>query len=380
MSSEKKITSYLQEGSVVLEFTKLRPLKKAIDSTSNIKNWADIKKVFSNHKKVVINATQLALASADDDLFGDTSKPSRTNSPVKRDGPKTTREAKSFLKKLTGYLDKKLPGLKAGDVDQVFDASLVVVVKALGTVGFGVSLGLLNAPIVIPIALILTITCIINAVEQTKDMRDKSKVIDVKSASKNVISGFKRWFTTLKLEKEQGRFAIGTAIITAFLIFIRTKVFKTKVIGAFSVLGKGLARGIWGIKDFVANAGGEIPWLTGIKGSYEKTKKAIWSPDGSTIIKDTAKDLNTGLIKKFGDVAGKKIKQHDLAPPKSLSSALSKGKFHGTKIGELTIKVAIPIICGAIIMYLFAEMVDNYNLSKVKQSDVDGREEFEKTL
>jgi uncharacterized membrane protein len=396
MSAESVINEYLSEegGTLTLESLQvyvqegvsIKPLAGLVQFLRQVKSMASIDKVFSTKKNVIRMAAVKAVKAVDDDIFSesedDDSSSSDNDSPVDEPAPENEREAEGYLKRMYLYFKKVIKGLGFPEMKQVFRAALAVVTKLLmgvGLIGMAVIM-----PLSIPIALIIVVMCITNAVEQTKDIEDETERINLKQAFNNVMQGFKRMFLSLKINKGEGKFAIISSIIVGVLFWIKSKMHNVQYVftSIFSHLRAGVVKPGWNLAKQNLAAATDAKLIIGMIMSADTREEVVKAmhqkgipPERLAAIESQVQNLwdmspeqRKPHVKKL--IRGAVVSGAQKARPleKEAASKTSKALYWG-----------IVIVGVATILYLFANIVDSYNLKKVKERE-DDREEFERTV
>jgi hypothetical protein len=400
MSAEKVINEYLNDsgGTVTLESLQvyvqegvsLKPLAGVVNFLRQVKGIEAIDRLFSKNKQSVRMASNKAINSVEDELFGDDeeigSSDHKNNSPVNVPAPTNEREAENYLKRIYLYFKKFIKGLSFPELKQVFRVAVSVVTKLLIGVGVVGSV-ILTSGLIIPIALIITIICIMNAAEQTKDIEDETERINLKAALKNVLNGFKKMITSLKIDPQTTKFAVISSVIVGTLWFIKSQQkniqeLLTKGIGWIADTTK-LG---FDYSDSFLDSLMKIP-VRFVKGSAGTIRAFLDQFRGAdkVVVQQVVEKKNREYA-----AARQDGKTHEEArkiandATRKLIEKIRKGKERASRsnLGKQAGKAAVwaIIIIGiATILYLFAEMVDNYNMKKVKEREED-KEEFERTL
>ena len=375
MSAENIIDSYLKSDYPVTfeslqiyveEAVSVKPLLAIVRFISLLKDKASMLQLFSSNKDMIKSISNKTFNIVDDSIFGEKPAPKEkiTDIPV----PKTEEAAESFLVKFHKYMSSKFKGLKLEDLKSLFKMAYGVVMKIL-IAAIPIGIGIVAAPAFIILsvisALIIVVLSVMNAVQQTKDIQDPTVQVDVKGAFKNVMSGFKKMFTSLKVGKKEGSFAIISTLLLTFMYFI--KKYTWTIIKEFET---------WGTLIFRALQSKMNEPLLKIRKIFNEDPVAIELANvgkekllkhlKNTMTSKEAEKLATELVDKYANV-------------NTLKRAGETGKSWGAAAGKAFTLVVIPIICVATIFYLFSELVDFFNLEKLRMQD-SPEEDFEKIV
>jgi hypothetical protein len=396
MSAESVINAYLDESEPTLtlealqvyvqEGVSIKPLGAVMKFMKQIKNMTSIDRFFSGNKRMVRSAAHQAVRAVDDDIFGAESKQEKTqqkrNEPTGSPAPKNDKQAESYLKRLYLYFKTIVKGLSFPEMKQVFRVAVVMITKMLIGVGL-VGSAILTNGLAIPIALIIVILCILNAAEQTKDIQDETERINLTSAYRNVMAGFKKFFFSFHFDKEEGKFAIISTVILAVLVWVKTHI-------------KFFEKAFTALYHYVGQSGAKV-WSTakGILGKASLYKIMDLANNSENYKEFEAAMLAAGFSEENFDKVENMFKDGWESMPKDKKLAYLKDKLRGgiesgsaaagkktKEFGEKSAKYmywGLIVVGVATILYLFAEMVDRYNLKKVKERE-DDREEFERTV
>lgn len=392
MSAENVINSYLTDSESVVtleslqqyvqEGISIKPLETLVSMLKQLTNFASINKLFSDNKSIVRSALNKSVKAVDDDLFSenvDIDKTEHThNNPVNTPAPINEKQADGYLKKLYLYFKGFIKGLKFPDIKDVYKGAYTIITKLL--IGTGMVLtSMVTAYIAIPAAIMVVVMCMLNAVEQTKDITDENSRIDIKSAFSNVMSGFKRMITSLTLEKGQGKFAIISVIISGTLLWIKHNMgeISSKLSTFLAKASVQLAKG----PDIAREI---VKMLEGVEIQAIKDIKSVLNNmlDKIGVFSEQQKNAIAYAFKHFKEQAlaqGKTEAEADTIAAQAVTDKIQE-YLNLDKIASKTTKVIYIglVVAGvATILYLFAEMVDNFNLKKIKNAE-DDREEFEK--
>lgn len=352
MSAELAINNYICDDnkSLTLESLKvyvsegvdINPLRVVTSFVDKLRDIKGLFSLFSNNKDLVRSSSVKALRSIDSTIFGSSDV---NNSPVSKPAPKTKKDAENFLKRYYNYISNKVRGkISFQQVKAIFNNAFNIIVKLLAGAGI-VALSIVQ-PLAIPFALIIVLICMWNAVEQSENIDDPNRKIDLKRSFNNIMSGFKKMFLSVKSQKHEGKFAFISALLVGFLWFIKKSTNFTKF-----------------IQVIFANAGKEIARAGALITNV--TKKMVDKLPESEVAKAVSDEY----------FSGKKV---DIKFP-SKEKIINAGGEAGTTFGKIMVVAVLPIIAIASILYLFAEVVDHFNLKKIKELD-DEQEEFAKVL
>ena len=400
MSAENIINDYLSDDSTatltleslqvyVQEGVSIGPLVGLIDFLRQIKSMTSIDNLFSIKKNTIRMAAVKAARAVDDDIFSDDGGSNKNDSPVDEPAPTTEAQAEGYLKRMFLYFKKIIKGLSFPEMKTIYTTAKSVIIKLLagvGIVGMGVVI-----PLTIPLSLMIVVICIMNAVEQTEDIEDESSRINLKQAFNTVMSSFKKMFTTLKVGKGEGKFAVISSIIVGIMGWMKWKFINTdkarNVIASKMTIAKKIISTFGGgpmklldnleqienavVKGVVSSAKGAIKtvmdMLPGISQAsilalLEKKRhaydKAIASGKTPAEAREISRKVVSGIIKQV----------RDAKTTAGQSGATSKVIYWG-----------VTVIAIATILYLFANLVDSFNLRRVKERE-DDSEEFERTV
>lgn len=392
MSAEKTINNYLDDKSnnltleslqtYVQEGIDFKPLHGLISFLNNVSSIAAIQNLFSSNKKLVHMALNKAMKAADDDLFGEDEEVDeqshKENNPTNQPAPTDEKEAESYLKRLYLYFKDYIKGLNFSDIKTIFKTAVAIMTKML--IAVGIVATIMVTWYVIPIAIIVVVICMLNAVDQTKDIGDETQRIDIKSAFKNVMEGFKRMVTSLKIEKGQAKFGILSTLIAGTLLWI-----KSNMSNIASFINKYITKS----SNMASKAPDKIRLfidvLSGVHWDKAKDLRTVLHNALNTVtgLNQDKKDILAGLYAAVYEDAianGKSPKQAKVLAAKKVTERYAK-LTNTSNVADKTTKVlviAVSIVGIATIIYLFSEMVDNFNLKKIKERE-DEREEFERS-
>ena len=89
--------------------------------------------------------------------------------------------------------------------------------------------------------------------------------------------------------------------------------------------------------------------------------------------------LTVAALEQVKDRAGEIMRKRiDSIISGKISPSAVMGRKYGRTIAKFSIKWVIPILIAATILYLFSEIVDSFNIKKLKEED--NREEFERIV
>jgi hypothetical protein len=380
MSAENTIKNYLIDGKVdmldnstldLLESTLLTedyPIKIMSVIANVLGSVQDLSglKMISAKKDMIIAGTKKSVGVVNSMIFDDDPQSEKDN-PINQSPPKTKKEVDGYLRKIHKWLSSKIK-IEYEILKNLFNKSYAFIIKALvgvglvapiavtiwggtgGTKGIGMASALLISGVVILIALLAVYLCIINAIEMSQGDEDK---INFDQALTNIINGFKSLFTSLKIGKGEAKFASISAMLTVFLGLIYKVIPIEKYIKNILQWSKegfvffyDLAKKVGPIviepiKDFLKNRG--------VTASKEEVKKA------ATDIVNTVSEKSP----KF----------------KQLSSSLANMDKWVEKMTWFVKVIVVPFICFMVIIYLFAELVDRFNLEKIRKGEQGETEE-----
>jgi uncharacterized membrane protein len=396
MSAESVINEYLSDeagGTLTLESLQvyvqegvsIKPLAGVVRFLRQVKSISSIDKVFSKNKNSIRSAAVKAVNAVDDDIFSDSEEEgsggNNNDTPVSKPAPENDREAEGYLKSLYLYFKKVIKGLGFPEMKQVYRTAKAVVTKLL--IGVGLVGMAVIAPLSIPIALIIVVMCITNAVEQTKDIEDETERINLKQAFNNVMQGFKKMFLSLKINKGEGKFAIISTLIVGVLMWVKSQITDVQNVftSAFSWIRQG-GVGAWNVAKSKISAATDLQTVAKLVTSAATREEVVEAM------------IKKGIDPKKLDELERRVKNLWDLPPEQRSKQI-KGIIRGhykkgletaggmeKEAASKTTKAiywGIVIVGIATILYLFANMVDSFNLKRVKERE-DDSEEFERTI
>jgi len=377
MGSETTIQDYLIEGKIdlienptltLLESTLLKegysidPIKLIVKFLSGIKDLVGLKFLVAKKDQIQHGLVKSSIALMDPIFEEDTDKV-ETN-PVLVPAPKSKKDVDGYLKKIHTWLSSKIQ-MDFPKLRQLFAKSYAFIVKAL--VGLGIvgtiasaSYGgymagdksiigaVLGGGIIVLLALMIVYLSIINAVEKSEETDN----INFDSAFTNIVNGFKRLFTSLKIEKGEAKFGIISVLLSSLSAW-----FVSNAVDVEKKLKQ--------VVDFTKVVGGHA-W------NFIKSKP-IWGEFKQAILSRISKDTKVGT----GEEAVQGLQQgvKDIGVDPEVLKKTFDELVHKT---SWFIKfVVVPFILFMTILYLFSEFVDHFNLDKImKGEESESQEEF----
>jgi len=379
MSAENTIKNYLIDGKVdmldnstldLLESTLLTedyPIKTMTVIANVLGSVQDLSglKMISAKKDMIITGIKNSVKVVDSIIFDDDSQSEKDN-PINQSPPKTKKEVDGYLRKIHKWLSSKIE-IEFQVLKNLFNKSYAFIIKALVGVGLvapiavtlwagtgekGISMAsaLSISGVAILISLLVVYLCIINAIEMSQGDEDK---LNFDQALTNIINGFKNLFTSLKIGKGEAKFASISAMLTVFL---------------------GLIYKIVPVDKYIRNI---LQWSKeGYNFFYDLVKKA--GPPVKNQIKDFLKNRGITVSKTKIKKVGKGIVDTVSAKSptfKQLSSSLTDMEKWVEKMTWFVKVIVVPFICFMVIIYLFAELVDRFNLEKIRKGEEGETEE-----
>jgi len=366
MSAEQVIQSYLSgrnpscellESYLLSESISIDAFSLLVKSITSVRNLLQLENVFSRNKNTVQLTIRKTAAMIDSDIFDDpiSKKINPVNDPV----PKTQKQGESWLKKFFVYISTKMKGLQWPSIKHIYQKSYALAVKSLiaaGIVGAAATLGVIAFPLAVILAIIITIMSVMDAVRNTAHL-DENERIDLDSSWNNVAAGFKKMITTLKLQKGESKLAIIGALLVGFMAWV-------KYMSNIDVMLGDAAQ--WAATKGKELVGAIREPLTDFVFGDEKGLKRAQG------LKDTVAGVGRVAV---GDDAADNIsdKVRNVVTVQGMRSAAERLGWH--------LKVwIIPLICVLSIVYLFSNLVDEFNIRKIREAEREEKEEYEEAL
>lgn len=296
---------YLNEGIALKSVHKLMVMVRSINGTDRMMKFfgGKLNQFGSIHRNTVNAVDDIIFGGPTDD--GSSSEESPPKEPAQKKKtpptkkPKTKQETESFMYEIWEYIKNIIPNISWEEVRKTLRVVWTVVARLIhgaGLVTSGILMGPYGFGIVAASCVILTLLSIFNAYWKTKN--DTNSAISLLDSAKNVLEGFKKYFTSLEVQRYENKFTILSVFMLAVLYAAVAYISPVMVTG-----------GIGAVIGFIIGAA-------------------------------------------------------------------MKGVGLGTAIGALTGVGAAPIavtlvsvFCAITILYLFAQMVDEFALKKLKNKD-----------
>ena len=219
--------------------------------------------------------------------------------------------------------------------------------------------------------------CIINAIEISGD-DDK---LNFDGALTNIINGFKKLFTSLKLRKGETKFAMVSAMLTGLLALFYTVVPVQRLMENVVKFTKFAAKGLWNaaktgpvIRNWARAYAKNRGVITKEKEAELLAKGILGGEEATQAISQAGSELKSGYEKTKGfmntnaPTIGKKMNDVE-------STMLVSTEEWAKRLTKFIKVVVVPLIIFMTIIYLFAELVDQFNLEKIRKGEESESEE-----
>jgi len=404
MSAENMIKSYLIDGQVnmldnttldLLESTLLtedytiEPMKIISRALSSINDIVGLK-MLSAKKDMVVGGIRKTVSNINRAIFDDTE--TGQQNPTTQAPPKTKKEIDGYLRKIYKWLATKIE-IDFATLKYLFNKSYAFIVKALVGVGLVAPIavtmwagaaGAISVPsalaisgVAIFLALMVVYLCIINAIEISGD-DDK---LNFDGALTNIINGFKKLFTSLKLRKGETKFAMVSAMLTGLLALFYTVVPVQRLMENVVKFTKFAAKGLWNaaktgpvIRNWARAYAKNRGVITKEKEAELLAKGILGGEEATQAISQAGSELKSGYEKTKGfmntnaPTIGKKMNDVE-------STMLVSTEEWAKRLTKFIKVVVVPLIIFMTIIYLFAELVDQFNLEKIRKGEESESEE-----
>jgi len=378
MSAEKFIDGYLK-GDILLENVfleegstepkvNLGPLRAAVKAVGSIRNSNNVKQI-SGKTRAIKAATTKTIQDIDSLAYNGKKK---TPLPTPNKPIDNEKSGDTYLRTYFNYTKNRVSGVEWRDLARSYINSKTVVRNVLVSAGIlsagslvGAGIGsyredrvsgaVAGGAIVSILALIIVVLSVVNGVQKSSDISDDGNpVINYQQAWRNVIEGFKNIFSGRKTDPQAGALIKVTSIIvplSMFFAFTFELVWKQLFSGAGDMIGKGL----FYVGNIVTRVGGRL-W------DYFRKRElviALFGEPGSVADRAVSQQTKDKISGWWG-----KVGQGDLS---SVENSQKLASDISEKFGRMIAYIVFPVISLAIVLFLFSELLDRFQIKKLEK-------------